>query len=55
MDADHISNLTVVPSWRCTEWLMKAAPTVTLLLGSNCPLTYLRTRHDFPTPCKMYW
>ena len=47
----QISNLTVVPSCKCTEWLMKAAPTVTLLLGSNWPRTYLRTRQDFPTPC----
>ena len=30
---------------------MKAAPTVTLLLGSNCPLTYRSTKHDLPTPC----
>lgn len=31
---------------------MNAAPTVTLLLGSNWPLTYRSTRQDFPTPCK---
>lgn len=49
--AHQISNLTVVPSGRCTEWLMKAAPTVTLLLASNWPLTYRSTRQDFPTPC----
>ena len=37
--AYHISNLTVVPPGKWTEWLMNAAPTVTLLEGSNCPRT----------------
>lgn len=32
---------------------MKAAPTVTWLCGSNCLLTYLRTKHDLPTPCSV--
>ena len=41
----------VVPSGRLTEWLMKAAPTVTLLVGSNWPRTYRKTKQDLPTPC----
>ena len=39
VQAHQISNLTTVPSCTVTEWLMKAAPTVTLLLSSNCPRT----------------
>ena len=50
----QISNLRVEPSSSVRLWLMKAAPTVTLLLSSYWPLTYRSTRQDLPTPCTEY-